>query len=702
MAQMRAAGIHIFGIQLVSENSSSGSSSQSKDEKDEPFYRSLMQPLIEESGSVESVSGKPTGEITCGENKPKNQRDYASGAFFKATSPAEVAFSFMTIPAIVSGGTVQPCSADGKFWVDPGISSVEFILKDAKEFKVINSEGKLFKSGSLPKDSNTTGKISLPNVEEPEQWALEANNKDCLMFVYPEIYLELHKKALITGQPAVITGQFVASLTEHTKANLSAFKSVSLSSAVEGVAQSSDLNQATGAFTISGYTPKDDRSARDENSVRVEAKLTLATEHYKLDPIDFQETETVYLAADLPIVGKIKFDGTMIGASTPLKASVDIRPSSKFDSKVCFAAPKIIADHQDESTGKATDRSNSWKISSKPSECVQMKQSGKPVTVVFEFANEKQAKSQAEVLFDYRIESGDLKVEDSQTATFDTDAKRSSPLFWIWFVALMALGLGVPFLILQLFNTRNSKLVLGNGVYRGAFKVLFEESSGQIVLDSESPSLSDADATEHFYRVTSAPKGLKEFSDPPREVQQLALSVPTSLGISAQRPIWPLSQPKFFAKYPLRESITVIAGRLRKGQDLAVNGVQKLASGQIGALAYLTFRLGDVQFARATGGKIPGYLVTYVSNLGLVSAELNRNAVDIALNDSNAQKDLLDLIKNVEIIPVTKPVDSSFGSDVIGLEGEYDSSESNSFFGDDSSGFNFGFGDSADEQDSNK
>jgi hypothetical protein len=138
-----------------------------------------MQPLLEESGDVTRVGELPRGsaEMKCGENLLGEDKTYASGAFLEATSAADVALKFMKIPAIVSGATEVICQKDGKFFVDPGISQIEFAT-DATSWKIIDSKDKVFASSASVGDFGTTSKLALPDIEKPGR-SNPLGDKDC-------------------------------------------------------------------------------------------------------------------------------------------------------------------------------------------------------------------------------------------------------------------------------------------------------------------------------------------------------------------------------------------------------------------------------------------------------------------------------------------------------------------------------------------
>jgi hypothetical protein len=114
-------------------------------------------------------------------------RSYAAGAFLEAHSAADVAFNFLTIPAIVSGATMSTCAPSGEFWVDPGLGSFEYNT-DATSWKVLDQDKKLVAQSSPSSPNLGTGKIMLPKLSSPQKWklAVSGGSGRCALFVYPE------------------------------------------------------------------------------------------------------------------------------------------------------------------------------------------------------------------------------------------------------------------------------------------------------------------------------------------------------------------------------------------------------------------------------------------------------------------------------------------------------------------------------------
>jgi hypothetical protein len=593
MAQMRSAGIRVFGILL---------NVGSDTEKDEAFYRSLMQPVIEEKGQVTSGSGLPSGEITCGENLPAEERDYATGAFLEAQSAADVAYKLLDVS--IGDSTKVDCSKNGEFWVDPGIDAVEFAT-DASAWRITDAKGAVRASWS-GSQKTTTGKIAIPDLKEPEKWKFTPAgvSKICSLYVSPEIYMSLHDKSLISGKQGSITGQFVKSLTSNQIADLSVYKSVEFSAKIDGKAFDSSLNKKTGTFEIKSYTP----SASSE-SAKVQATLTLKTAHYNLNTLNLDKSKEIYSAGVLPEVGSIKFVSDLVGAKGKAVAEVTIKaPTAQgVSSNVCFTNFKVISDGQDESAGKATDRSQDWGwklVGLDANNCIDfLNGTNRDQKVKFELSNPTQANAQGEALFNYKISSGDIAdLKDSQTAGFGTRAETNSWLFWFWFIVLLFAGLAIPFGILRYINSKNARFTVGPGTFRGVIGLRLDLENQKLLVNNEAGRLTDAQVGLVFYRQDENVSGSKTKRDGP-------------VSLEAKSPLWPLAAPKFLAF--LDTSNTLLAGRLRSSGFF--DQVQRLTSGRVSSFAFVTqedlshnLSLGEDSRIFSSGSR--AWLVLYVTN----------------------------------------------------------------------------------------
>jgi hypothetical protein len=567
MAQMRSAGIRVFGILL---NVGVGN-----EKKDEAFYRSLMQPVIEEKGQVSSGSGLPSGEITCGENLPAEERDYATGAFLEAQSAADVAYKLLDVSIIDS--TKEECEENGDFWVDPGIDSVEFAT-DASSWQITDSKGVVKKRSAGSRDI-TTGPVKIPEIKEPEKWNFKTvDAKICALYVFPEIYMSLHDKSLISGKQGSITGQFVKSLTSNRIADLSIYKSVEFSAKIDGKPFVSTLNEKTGTFEIKGFTPP-----ASSDSAKVQATLKLKTAHYDLKTLNLDKSKEVYSAGVLPEVSSIKFVSDLVGAKGKAIAEVTIKaPAAQgVSSSVCFDDPQVISDGQDESAGRATDRSQDWEwklVGVDANNCIDfLNGTNRDQKVTFELSNPTQANAQGEALFNYKISSGDIAdLKDSQTAGFGTQAETNSWLFWFWFVVLLFAGLAIPFGILRYINSKNARFTVGPGTFRGVIGLRLDRENQRLLVNTENGSLTDAKANWIFRPVSDNLAGSKTYEDGP-------------VSLKAKSPLWPLAEPQFLAA--LATSATLLAGELRTSGYFDKD--QRLAFGRVSSLAYVTTDFSD-------------------------------------------------------------------------------------------------------------
>lgn len=608
IAKMRSAGIHLFGILLhVGVDS----------EENEAYYRSLMLPIIEEKGDLPVAQGLPSGTLTCGENQTGEARTYATGAFVEATSAADIAYEFMRIPNAVSGATEVgefACSnKKGPFFLDPGIDSVE-IATDATSWKVLDAKGSVFASSSDGASSQgATGRIKVPSVDKAEQWTFIPQNGAgrCDLYVFPELYLDLHSKSLVSGVEGSITGQFVKSLTSGAKADLSVYKKVDFKASINQHTYPAKLDSKTGSFSIDNF-----KSSSTDTQAVVRASLELETQHYKLAHIDFEQVERIYPAQVLPTIGKIKFIGGIKGSKGVAQATLEILPPAQpgLASSVCFTKFQVIADRQDESSGRATDRSKSWAWSTQgldSKECVDLLMgTTQAQKITFKVTNPKQANADIEALFEYEISSGDLNgLQDSQTAAFKSESNTSGPLFLLWLVLAVAVGLAVPFGVLTLLNHANAKLVVGSNVQRAEFKVYFDPATRRIMHAAPNGFVPVEDLALKFIDVFQiSKKGVTNYSDPASANGMSELLPPGfSLSLRAKAAKWPLNGPQF--EIEANRPLTLVKdSSVAKPGDL--NG--HISTGKISNLAYVQFDAAAIAAAKQRKSAVEGVLVLHL------------------------------------------------------------------------------------------
>jgi hypothetical protein len=276
-------------------------------------------------------------------------------------------------------------------------------------------------------------------------------------------------------------------------------------------------------------------------------------------------------------------------------------------SNVCFTNFKVISDGQDESAGKATDRSQDWGwklVGLDANNCIDfLNGTNRDQKVKFELSNPTQANAQGEALFNYKISSGDIAdLKDSQTAGFGTRAETNSWLFWFWFIVLLFAGLAIPFGILRYINSKNARFTVGPGTFRGVIGLRLDLENQKLLVNNEAGRLTDAQVGLVFYRQDENVSGSKTKRDGP-------------VSLEAKSPLWPLAAPKFLAF--LDTSNTLLAGRLRSSGFF--DQVQRLTSGRVSSFAFVTqedlshnLSLGEDSRIFSSGSR--AWLVLYVTN----------------------------------------------------------------------------------------
>ncbi len=592
MAKIRKSKINVFGIML-----SPNADSSATGEKNEGYYKSLMLPVIEETGpKLQSVNGLPGGKLVCGELASSENRTYSTGAFLKAVSAAQIAYSFLLLNSKVAGGTAQQGSTTGKFWLDPGIRSFE-VLTSAKNWQIIDATGKVQSTSEGSQYLGTTGRVEIPRLTKSQAWTFKSDSPFTVI-VYPELYLSLHDNAVFSGRKNSISGQFVSNLSTGVPATLSDFTKANISAWVNGKPAKASITPS-GVFQLDPFTPE-----AGAQSLAIKATLSLQTEHHPdLAPLNFALTKPVLQPQSLPMVSKIIFRKPLVGSKGRAIAKFLVSaPNTGGQGVVCFAQPKVLADNQDQSSGGATPRSKHWKINFKSLDkrgCIAVTE-GSTKNLASVFTNDIQADSSVQLLFDYSLASGDgFQVSDSQNVILNTKRNTQGGLFWLWFIGLSILSILIPYSVLYIISSPAARIYSSAGLDRGVAKFTYYPDSKYVANSSGSSSFDPIEASKLFSQLSrSLPiQGMASFTDDD-----------TGARIVAYRAKWPLNPPKFVFIPPLGK-LGVPVGKNSDSTKITFEN-SRLTDGQLSNLAFVILE-NDAQTKAKANGQIAGELVVF-------------------------------------------------------------------------------------------
>jgi hypothetical protein len=613
MASIRRANINIFGIMLSPEGTA-----LSTGEKDEDYYKSLMQPLVEETGPGISGAGDlPSGTLVCGEKASAEDRTYATGAYLKAVSAAQIAYSFLLLNSKVAGGTAQVGEAGGKFWLDPGIKSFE-ILTSAKNWTVEDGSGKVIMASGSRDLLGTTGRIAVRKLKEPEQWRFKSDAPYTVV-VYPELYLRLHDNAVFTGRESHVTGQFVSNLSTGEPANLSEFTKSAISVTVNGKPVKAAITPS-GVFSLASYTP-----FRGQQALQIRATLTVQTEHHPdLAPLRFELTQPILQSQTLPSVGVIAFKRPLVGSKSSANAHFSIAgPASGQSGSVCFSKPAVMADNQDQSAGKATNRAFDWDLTFQgldPRGCVTVP-AGETTHVLTTAANGVQADSHVQLLYSYSLSAGDgSQVKDSQSVNLDTRRNTQGGLFWLWFIGLSLLSLLIPYAVLHAISAPAARIYASRGLDRASVPFTYYVDSKYIANAAGSTTFDPVEASKAFVQPSrSVPEaGVSSYTD-----------AETGVTITGKRSRWPLNPPIFtFAAPP--GVIAVPVGQSADSTRISRES-SRLSNGKLADLAFVVLD-ADAAIKVASTRQASGNLIVFNADqtgqyAGVLSSHFTKPAV---------------------------------------------------------------------------
>lgn len=540
-------GLNIFGI-LLSTDSSSATPGLSKNELQESYWRSFMQPLVENSGqSVElpptsSRALLPTGNLSC---LPVNQSDvaYSAGGFLRARSAAQVALQFILLNYKTIGGTDEELPRNTDFWLDPGIAHFAVLTMDPLA-RIVNNDKKTVTPGKLEKSGGlTVMSFEVPKLKESVQWHYSAK-QDAKVVYFTDLELNLDNQSLLAGQSTDLTGQFTVSSNPYTStpADLSVFTSKKFDATFDGNKVDAVFSdEHSGIFALRNVNPA------EVGTARIDATLELSTAHHDLRPIEFEMPKDVLDSSILPSVSNIEFKDRLESGSDSATAPVIVSgPTAAGTSgKVCFSEPIVIGDPQPQAIGKPKDRSATWKFDWRsnavaPDGCVAVA-AGESKTVNFVASNAEFAKSIVSIRFDYTLASEGLEAPASQVVQLVTDLKLDYAKLLGVFLVLMLLGLGLPLLGLHIFNIKSAQFSVTSQTRVGEFESEVTPSGVTNVAKIGGAQISDTTIQEDFRPLGAGSKA-----------NRVSLG---SAQLQAKVPLWPLNN----VRYELATSAATIA-----------------------------------------------------------------------------------------------------------------------------------------------
>lgn len=559
----------------------------------------VMWPLVEGSGDVDGTPQQ------CGQPNPPSTA--AHGAVVDASDPGALARVFLELASQIAGGFPQPLDAEGRFWIDPGVSKFQIALGDGEwSLTAPPGSGLGTLTAAAPGPAHVTSSAGATLVEvktdDPAlqgQWQLSAADVD-------NVYLFSDLRIVFDQQNTIelgADGATAATLTAQVNnadgdpAPLDGYGDAKFTASIlgpDGTVQrlaDADVDPQTGAITIP--MPSDVSAA--EIVVTASLDLETAPHGLALAPVTTQQSVKTVLPANFPRMHTIPVQlSTLEGADGAARGGITVDgPQSGGDGKVCVTQdPEVISDSANRAAGWE------WKLSGDldGDGCLVIAQGATGERIKLTATNHTPADSlvRASVPVVFVSHEGKQLTQDVPIQF------RSTHPVNVGSVALLALGLlllGIllPLILLWILNWWTTRLEVGTAIQRATFPVRIAPR-GVELLDVP---VSDTALSERF-RYRGQARNVRTLADP-------------DLGrIHTRLPWFPLNAPEYEITPPA--GVSIVAART--GARAASAGVRSpdgsLRFRQLPFDAFWAITVTDAELTRTSKGEpVNGTAVIY-------------------------------------------------------------------------------------------
>ncbi|GAA1984315.1 hypothetical protein [Microbacterium pumilum] len=594
----------------------------------------VMWPLVEGSGDVDGTPEQ------CGQPDPPSTAVH--GAVVDATDPSALARVFLELASQIGGGYPEPLDAEGRFWIDPGVSRFQIALGDGDWSLVAPPEsgvGTITTDAPGPAKVTTSAGATLVEVpiDDPSlqgQWQLVADDVDDV-FLFSDLGIVFDAQNTIElgadgATAAVLTAQVQDAAGDP--APLEAYGSAEFTASIvspDGTVQElpqADVDPVTGAITIP--MPADVSAA--EIVVTASLDLETAPHGLALAPVTTQQSVATVLPANFPRVHTIPVQLSVLeGADGAARGGMTVDgPQSGGDGRVCVTGdPEVISDSANRAAGW------SWQLDGDldADGCIVVPEGATDQRIKITATNQTAADSLVRASMPVAFVSA-----DGEELTQDVPIEfRSTHPVNVGSVALVALGLlliGIllPLILLWFLNWWTTRLDIGNSVQRATFPVRVVPG-GVEPLDVPA---SDTALSERF-RYRGAARNVRSLSDP-------------DLGrIRARLPWFPLNAPE----YEIAPAAGVAIAAARTSARSASAGVRSadgaLRFRQLPFDAFWAITVTDAELARTSKGEaVNGTAVIYHRFDAYQPAQYRERLADIARD--TAASDAVDRLRTAK------------------------------------------------------
>lgn len=503
MAKIRKAGISLFGV--LYQNDASTLDEYKKDNDDDVAKLMLqsehnrmefMAPLVEGVGTVSTEDPFETipsgGKVQCG---PLDEAGYApagqpNGAFVRAQDPVDLAFQFLSMQAVLAGGSGRPI-VDGKFNVPAGTAAFR-VLTTSGDWSLTGPDGSGIKISS--KDKSSSSKLtttSTAGVQQLDftvsgakkflgQWKFDDGKGNSALFLFSGLTIQLDRdqqSQIVSDRENSLTGRIVRKPEYSNMAlNLDLYGKNSLSLSqpdangnlreIPGLSVTLDKN---GQFKVDGLKPDAAAQAMDLwVSLNLGEDFDPVTANFGVDVVskkDITSAKTNLVTLTNLVGPKGKATGTisLVG------------PTTQDSSEFCIADPAVRTDDTQTSAQKhPRDNDFVWsfdgtELNGQPY-CVTLAK-GETKDVAVTVTNKTQANAHVVSIRETSSKSAGASLAETIQFEFKSETQTNSAVeFWVTII-LLILGLLLPLLLLYAMNWATTKFLPVSSVARAEYPV---------------------------------------------------------------------------------------------------------------------------------------------------------------------------------------------------------------------------------------
>lgn len=437
-----------------------------------------MRPILEGVGGV--------GGFTCGKSPIPN--NFAAGALLVAEDPLALAFQFLKVGGLVSGGSAGELSATNpaQFEIEPGIASFR-IITTSPTWTLVGPNSQNYEPTSTNIEvieSAGAYQITVP-VSDSEigiwnfKFISDSFNE---LFLYSGLSISLNEGELIAGSPGTISG-VVTKEFNNQKPDLSLYGSAELiiqevlADGSDGISNKTSISN-DGVFNLSNFVPK-------EGQGRVNIRVTLylkTVSGQNFAPLSVSQTLDVRLPENFPSWSPTVANlGMLSGSKGKAVGEITAIGPQVGNGRICLDEKNInIA-----SDSPSVDRSNSWiwAVEGVDSQgCVALNQGEQKIIAITAqnevTANSPRIVSQMPVTF-FSDNEPSRTIDQTLEINFQSEKVVNQPVAIATLILLILLGIALPLLLLYLINYLTTKISMGRQLQRASFDALVD-SDGKI------------------------------------------------------------------------------------------------------------------------------------------------------------------------------------------------------------------------------